>query len=162
RIRDDDRNRVTLNSGLLKRFDRATDNFADARYRSIHRNRHTIAGHDARRQWWKFDRIVQGRSRGLSRIDNELRLAIGHAARQTNAILIVLRHAARNFMDRMKRLDQGTLNVGCCGAGVCRLLRLWHAKCRTNKYPGAASGGQQMAVTEQQMQTWCETILAGK
>src|SRR3954447_21320285 len=30
------------------------------------------------------------------------------------------------------------------------------------KYPGAASGGQHMAVTDQEMQSWCQTLLAGR
>src|SRR5689334_23338054 len=47
-----------------------------------------------------------------------------------------------------------------CWRAACH--DVWHAKCLTNKYPAAASGGQHMAVTEQEMQAWCETILAGK
>src|SRR6478672_1429088 len=32
----------------------------------------------------------------------------------------------------------------------------------SRKYPGADSGGQLMAVTEKEMQAWCETLLAGR
>src|SRR5215204_669165 len=35
-------------------------------------------------------------------------------------------------------------------------------KCRTLKYLGADSGGQHMAITEKEMQAWCETLLAGR
>src|SRR3954468_14933378 len=40
--------------------------------------------------------------------------------------------------------------------------KVWHIKCRTPKYLGAACGGQHMAVSEKEMQAWCETLLAGR
>src|SRR3954471_6054412 len=40
--------------------------------------------------------------------------------------------------------------------------KVWHTKCRTLKYLGAACGGQHMAVNEKEMQAWCETLLAGR
>src|SRR5215212_3034895 len=48
------------------------------------------------------------------------------------------------------------------GWAWARLDEFWHTKCRTVKYLGAACGGQHMAISEKEMQAWCETLLAGR
>src|SRR5215212_6252464 len=48
------------------------------------------------------------------------------------------------------------------GWAWARLDEFGTTKCRTLKYLGAACGGQHMAISEKEMQAWCETLLTGR